>query len=68
MKANKKNSYEKMMKLTEEYKAMIASSITSITDQINSLKYLPTQNDSPKPPDLTTVVLSIRRDTQLEGG
>ena len=38
MKANKQDSDEKMMKLTEDFKAVIASSITSITYHINYLK------------------------------
>ena len=43
---------------------MLASSITSITDHINTLKYLPTQ-DSPKRQDHTTVVPDNRRDPPL---
>ena len=38
MKNNKQDSDEKMMKLTEDFKAVIASSITSITYHINYLK------------------------------
>ena len=41
-KTNKQYSDEKMMNLTEKFKAMIESSITSIMDHINTLKYLPT--------------------------
>ena len=39
-----------------------------ITDQINTLNSLPTQKDSPKPPDPTTVVLDNRRAPPLDGG
>ena len=38
MKAIKQDSDEKMMKLIEDFKATITSSITSITDQINTLE------------------------------
>ena len=30
--------------------------LTAIIDQINTLKYSPTQKDSPKPPETTTLV------------
>ena len=53
-----------MMKLIEDFKAMLAE----ITYQINTLKYLPTQKDSPKPPDPTTVVPDNRRALSLDGG
>ena len=52
------------MNITEDFKAML----TIITDQINTLKYLPTHNYSQKPPEPTTVVTSNRRDTLLEVG
>ena len=41
MKSNKKGSNEKMMKLIEDLKVMLAA----ITDQINILKFLPIQKD-----------------------
>ena len=66
--ANKQDSDEKITKLIEDFKAMIASSIASITDKINTLKSFPTHNDSPKPPDTTTVVPANRRDPPLDGG
>ena len=68
MKANKQDSGEKMMKLTEDVKAMLISSITSITYHINTFKSFPTQKYSPKPPYPTTVVPSNRRDLPLGGG
>ena len=49
MKANRQNSDDKMMKLTENFKTILASSITSIADNFNALKSLPTQEDSQKP-------------------
>ena len=42
--------------------------LAEITDNINNLKYLPTQKDSRKPLDPTTVVPDKRRDPTLEGG
>ena len=42
--------------------------LTAITDQINILKYLPTQKDSLNPLDPTTVVLDNRRFPPLDGG
>ena len=57
-----------MMKLTEDFKATNASSITSITDQINTLKSSPTQKDSPKPPDPTNLVPANRRAPLLDCG
>ena len=42
--------------------------LAAITDQINTLKYSPTQKDSPKPPDPINVVPTNRRDTSLDGG
>ena len=41
MKAKNQDSVEKMMNLTEEFKAMLAS----IMDHINTLKSSPTQKD-----------------------
>ena len=35
MKSNNQDSDEKMMKLTEDFKAMLASTITSMMNQIN---------------------------------
>ena len=52
-----------MMKLTEDFKAMLAA----ITDQINNFKSLPTQKDPPKPPDPNNVVLNNRRAPTLDG-
>ena len=42
MKSKNKDPEQKMMKLTEYFKSMLASSITSITNQINNLKCYPT--------------------------
>ena len=38
IKANKKDYDDKILKLTEDFKAMLAA----ITDQINTLEYFPT--------------------------
>ena len=56
------------MKLTEDFKTMLAASMTQITDQINSLKYSPTEYYSPNPLDPTTVVLDKRRSLPLDSG
>ena len=67
MKSNKQDYDEKMMNLTEDFKEILTSSIISITDNINTLKYSPTQKDSPNPPDPTTLVMANRRDPPLDG-
>ena len=53
-----------MMNIRKDFKSMLAE----ITDQINTLKLSPTQKDSPKPPDPTTVVLYNRGYPPLDGG
>ena len=68
MESNKQDYDEKMMKLTEYFKAMLASSITSITDHINTFKYSPTQKYSPTPPYPTTVVPDNKNSPPLDGG
>ena len=50
LKANKQDSDEKMMNLTEYFKVMLTSTITSLMDQINILKSFLAQKDSPNPP------------------
>ena len=57
-----------MMYLTEDFKAILASPITSIIDQINTLKSSPTQKDSPEPPDPNTLVPDYRRSPPLYSG
>ena len=47
---------------------MMKSTITSMMDQTNILKYSPAQKDSPKPPEPTTLVLENRRAPPLDGG
>ena len=64
MKSNKQNSDDKMMNPTEDFKAIF----TVITDQINTLKSSPTQRDSTKSLESTTVVLYNRRDTPFDSG
>ena len=64
MKSNKQYSDEKMMNLTEDFKAMLAE----ITYQINTLKSSLIQKYFTKPPYLTTVVPSKRRAITLDGG
>ena len=68
MKTNKNDSDEKMMKLIEDFNAIIASSITSIIDHINTSKSSPDHKDSTKPPDPTTVVPDNRRSSPLHSG
>ena len=68
IKANKQDSDEKAMKITEEFKGVIASSILSIMDKINILKHSPTQKASQKTLDPTTVVQYNRRDLTLGSG
>ena len=68
IKANQKDSDEKTIKLAKDFKAVLVPSITSIKDQINTLKYSSTKKDSPNPPDPTTVVPDNRRDPPLDGG
>ena len=57
-----------MIKLTEDFKAMITSYITYIMGYINTLKSLPTQKDSKNTQDPTTVVPDNRRDPPLDSG
>ena len=52
------------MNLTEDIKAMLAA----ILDQTNTFKSSPTQKDSPKPPDPTTVYPDNIRSPPLYGG
>ena len=66
--SNKQDPDDKMMKVTEDLKAMLESAIMSMMDHINMLKPSPAQIDSPKPPDPNTVVPSNRRIPQLYGG
>ena len=47
---------------------MLESSITSITDNINTFKSLSTHNSSPKSLYPTTVVPANRKDPPLKGG
>ena len=68
IKSNKKDSDEKIMKLAEDFKVILTSPITSITDQINTFKPLPIHKYSPKPPDPTDVVPSNKRALPLDGG
>ena len=56
------------MKLTEYFKTMLTSTITSFIYQINISKSSIDQKDLPKSQYLTPVVPSNRRDPSLEGG
>ena len=67
MKYNKQEYDDKKMKFTEDFKAMLASSITSIKYQINTLNSSPTQKDSPNTPEPTTAVPDNIRDPPLYG-
>ena len=68
MKANKKDSDEKMVNITEDFKEMLTSNITSIMDQIKISKSSTGQKDSPKPQYPITVVPTHRRSPPLDGG
>ena len=62
MKANKQDFDEKMMNLTEDFKLMLASTITSIIYQNNVYKSSPSHKYSPKALDPNTVIQSDKRD------
>ena len=68
MKTNKQYFDEKMMNITEDFKEMLASSTTSIMNQINTSKYSPSQKYSTKLPDPTTVVPVKKRSSPLDVG
>ena len=68
MKANKQNSNEKMRNITEAFKAMLKSTITTIMDQINTYKSSLDHMDSSKPQYPITVVLDKNRASPLESG
>ena len=57
-----------MMNITEDFKEMLASSITSIMNQIKTSEYSPAQKDSTKLPDPTTVVPVNGRSPPLDVG
>ena len=67
IKANKQESDDKMMKLTENLKSIIASSITSMMDQEKTFKYSPTQKCQPNTPEHNTVIPANKRAPPLEG-
>ena len=64
MKSNNQDSDDKMTNITEDFKSMLIS----ITYHINTFKYLPTQKDSPNPPDPNNVVMANRRAPPLDSG
>ena len=64
MKSNKKDSDEKIMKLSEESKTMFAV----LSNQPNTLSSSPTQKDKYIPPDHITVITANKRAPPLEGG
>ena len=68
MKANKHDLDEKVMKIIEEFKGVIASSIPSLMNKINTLKHSTTHKASPKTTNPTTVVPSNRRALTLVSG
>ena len=65
-KYNKQEYDEKMMKLKEDFIAMLASTIKSIMYQITMSKSSPAHKDSPKPQDLSTRVPDNSRDPPLD--
>ena len=67
-KAINQDSDDKMTKITEDSKPMLKSDFISMMGKINMSKPLPDQRDSPKLPDLNTVVLTNKRDPTLNGG
>ena len=64
MKCNKQDSGQKMINITEDFKAML----TAITYQIYTLKYSSTQKYSPNPQEHTTAVPDNRSYPPLYGG
>ena len=56
------------MKLMEDFKSMLISTIKSMMDQVNILKPLTSHNYSPKSQYPTTVVPSNSRAPPLDGG
>ena len=68
MKSNNHDLGEKVINITEEFKGVIASSIPSITDKINTLKQYTTLKASPKTLAPTTVVPANRRSLTLVSG
>ena len=64
MKSNKQDYDDKMMKLAEYFKTILAA----ITDHINTLKSSPNQKDSTKSLEPTTVLPANRRDSPLDSG
>ena len=68
MKPKKKYSDEKMMNLTEDFKSMLASTITSFMDQIKISKSFPAHKDSTKPQYPTIVVIVNRMAPPLDSG
>ena len=59
----KQDSDEKMTKLSEEFKTIFAV----LSNQINTMSFSSTQNDTPNNPDPTTMVPTNRMAPQLEG-
>ena len=68
MKSNKQEYDEKLIKLIEDFKEMLASTITSMMDHINNSKSLPAQSNQPKPQEPTTAVPSKKRDPPSDDG
>ena len=68
MKSNKQDYDEKLIKLVEYFKEILASTITSMMDHVNTSKSLPAQSNQPKPQKPTTVVPSNNRDSPLDDG
>ena len=68
MKANKQNSNEKMRNITEAFKAILKSTITTIMDQINTYKSSLDHMDSSKPQYPITVVPDKNRASPLDIG
>ena len=68
LKSNKQDSDGKIMNITEYFKSMLSSPITSITDKIKSFKSSPTQKNSPNPLVSTTMVPANRMSSPLDGG
>ena len=67
LKDYKKDTDEKMTKLSEEFKTMVAilSDQINKSNNINTISSSPTQKDAINPPVLTTLVTSNRRDLPL---
>ena len=67
MKSKNQDPDKNILKIIEDFKAVLVSIITLRMYQINMLKYSPAQKDSTKPHEPTTMVQAKRRAPPLDG-